>query len=130
MTVLSMSLVSPGCGNGNGDGALPPGYRRLAVREDRLASASARERGRSVFLTNCALCHGARGDGAGARREGLVGQPRDFTNAMWRASTSPRRVVYAIREGRAQTSMPSWPTLTDDEVWDVTAYVLSLGERR
>jgi mono/diheme cytochrome c family protein len=39
-------------------------------------------------------------------------------------------VFFAIREGGAQTSMPSWPTLTDDEVWDVTAYVLSLGERR
>jgi mono/diheme cytochrome c family protein len=122
-----MSLVSPGCGDVDRD--LPRRYRRLAVGEDRFASAEARDRGRSVFLMNCAICHGDHGDGIGARREGLIGQPRDFTNAMWRASTSPQRVVYAIREGRAQTSMPAWPTLTDDQVWDVTAYVLSLGER-
>ena len=123
-----MSLVLSGCGDVDRD--LPRAYRRLAVRDDRLASASARDRGRAVFLMNCAICHGTRGDGLGERREGLVGHPRDFTNPSWRASTSPRRVVHVIREGRAQTSMPSWPTLTDDEVWDVTAYVLSLGERR
>lgn len=126
--VLLMSLVWPGCADGDRD--LPSRYRNLAVRDDRLASASARDRGRTLFLMNCALCHGERGDGIGARREGLVGQPRDFTNPTWRASTSPRRVFYAIREGRAQTSMSSWPSLTDDEVWDLTAYVLSLGERQ
>ena len=123
-----MSLVLPGCGDADGD--LPREYRRMTVPDDRLSAASARERGRALFLANCAICHGERGDGLGLRREGLVGRPRDFTNAMWRASTSPRRVVFAVREGRAQTSMPSWPTLTDDEVWDVTAFVLSLGERR
>jgi mono/diheme cytochrome c family protein len=123
-----MSLVLPGCGDADRD--LPREYRRMTVRHDRLSAASARERGRALFLANCTICHGERGDGFGLRREGLVGQPRDFTNAMWRASTSPRRVGFAIREGRAPTSMPSWPTLTDDEVWDVTALVLSFGEPR
>jgi mono/diheme cytochrome c family protein len=123
-----MSLASPGCVDADRD--LPREYRRMSVGEDRLADAGARERGRRVFLMNCALCHGERGDGIGVRREGLVGRPRDFSSSTWRRTTSPQRVVFAIREGVAQTSMPSWPVLSDDEVWDVTAYVLSLGERR
>ena len=123
-----MSLVLPGRTDDDRD--MPGFYRRLAVPDGRLSSASARTRGRTVFVMNCAICHGERGDGLGARREGLLAPPRDFTNPQWRASTSPQRVVFAIREGRASTSMPSWPTLTDDEVWDLTAYVLSLGERR
>jgi mono/diheme cytochrome c family protein len=123
-----MSPVLPGCADADRD--LPREYRRLAVPEDRLAAASARQRGRTVFLMNCAICHGERGDGVGIRREGLVGRPRDFTTRAWRTATSPQRVFFAIREGGAQTSMPSWPTLTDDEVWDATAYVLSLGEPR
>jgi mono/diheme cytochrome c family protein len=118
----------PGCADADRD--LPREYRRLAVPEDRLEAKDARERGRRVFDVNCAICHGERGDGLGLRREGLVGRPRDFTTTAWRASISPRRVVFAIREGLPQTSMPAWPTLADDEVWDVTAYVLSLGERR
>jgi mono/diheme cytochrome c family protein len=125
---LLMSLALPG--SSDGERGLPLKYRRLAIPGDRLRSAAARGHGRSVFLMNCAICHGDRGDGLGPRREGLIGRPRDFTNTLWRASTSPRRVVYAIREGRAQTSMPAWPTLTDDEVWDLTAYILSLGEPR
>jgi mono/diheme cytochrome c family protein len=125
---LLTSLALPGCADANRD--LPREYRRLAVREGRLEAKDARERGRRVFVMNCAICHGERGDGMGLRREGLVGRPRDFTTSAWRATASPQRVVFAIREGVAQTSMPSWPTLTDDEVWDVTAYVLSLGERR
>lgn len=123
-----MSLVWSGCSDADRD--LPREYRGLPVREDRLAAESARERGRTVFVMNCAICHGARGDGLGVRREGLVGRPRDFTSSAWRATASPRRVVFAIREGLTQTSMPAWPALTDDEVWDVTAYVLSLGEQR
>jgi mono/diheme cytochrome c family protein len=122
-----MSLGLPGCADGDRD--LPAPYRGIVVREDLLASPAARDRGRSVFLMNCALCHGERGDGLGPRREGLVGHPRDFTSVAWRASTSARRVVFAIREGRPQGSMPAWPTLTDEQVWDVTAFVLSLGER-
>jgi mono/diheme cytochrome c family protein len=129
MTVaLLMSLALSGCSDADRD--LPREYRRLPVREDRLADESARERGRTVFVVNCAICHGERGDGLGLRREGLVGRPRDFTSSAWRAATSPRQVVFAIREGRTQASMPAWPTLTDDELWDVTAYVLALGERR
>jgi mono/diheme cytochrome c family protein len=54
--------------------------------------------------------------------------PRDFTNAEWRRSTSPRRVFFAIREGLSGTPMPEWKSLSEQDAWDMTAYVLSLGE--
>jgi mono/diheme cytochrome c family protein len=60
----------------------------------------------------------------------LTRSPRDFTNVSWRQSTSPRRVFYAIREGVPGTPMPSWKALTEQEAWDMTAYVLSLGDAR
>ncbi len=56
--------------------------------------------------------------------------PRDFTSASWRQSASPRRVFFAIREGIAGTPMPAWPGLSEQDAWNVTAYVLSLGEQR
>ncbi|MGZ5496875.1 MAG: c-type cytochrome, partial [Candidatus Aminicenantales bacterium] len=64
-----------------------------------LDSAEARESGRRLFLTSCALCHGEKADGRGVRREGLSTPPRDFTNPSWRKGTTPRRVFFAIREG-------------------------------
>jgi high-affinity iron transporter len=122
-----MWLVSLGCADVDRD--LPRDYRRVEIPGGRLASAEAKMRGRELFVQNCALCHGERGDGQGVRREGLTRSPRDFTSAEWRQSTSPRRVFYAIREGLPGTPMPSWKALSEQDAWDMTSYVLSFGDR-
>lgn len=122
-----MWLVWPGCADADRD--LPRPYRRVEVPTARLLSSEARTRGGRLFLEYCALCHGDRGDGHGVRREGLTRAPRDFTNPVWRQSTSPRHVFYAIREGLAGTPMPSWKALSEQDAWDMTAYVLSLSEQ-
>jgi hypothetical protein len=59
----------------------------------------------------------------------LTPPPRDFTNPAWRQSVTPRRVFFAIREGLAPSSMPSWKALSEKQAWDLTAYVLSIGDR-
>ena len=122
-----MSLVLPGCSDVDSD--LPRPYRRTDVPQVRLESEAARSRGRGLFLSHCALCHGENGDGRGMRREGLSASPRDFTNRTWQQSTSPRHVFFAIREGIQGTPMPGWKSLTVDDAWDLTTHVLSLGER-
>lgn len=126
--VILMSLVWPGCGDG--DRSLPREYRGIVVPSTWLTSSEARTRGAALFRESCALCHGERGDGRGARREGLTTQPRDFTSPDWRASTTPRRVFFAIREGLHGTAMPSWKTLSERDAWALTAHVLSIGERQ
>ena len=123
---VSMCLVSLACADVDRD--LPRPYRRLAVPTALLVSAEARRRGGETFDTHCALCHGERGDGYGSRREGLMRPPRAFTDRAWRQSTSPRRVFFTIREGIRGTPMPAWPSLSEQETWELTAYVLSLGE--
>ena len=124
---LLTSPVWPGCGDVDRD--LPRPYRAIDVPAALLASPEARNRGAALFRAHCALCHGERGDGRGARREGLTTPPRDFTSSGWRASTSPRRVFFAVREGVAGTPMASFKALSQQDAWDMTAYVLSLRER-
>jgi mono/diheme cytochrome c family protein len=128
LIALLMALACPGCAGPDGD--LPARYRRIAVPSATLASATARARGRTLFLAHCALCHGVRGDGHGLRREGLSEPPRDFTDSEWRASTTPRRVFFAIREGLAGTPMPAWKSLSEADAWNLTAYVLTLGKEK
>ncbi len=123
-----MWLAFSACRGGDGD--LPAPYRRLAVPSDRLQSTEARERGRARFLEHCALCHGDRADGRGVRRQGLSSPPRDFTDPAWRKRTSPRRVFSVIRDGSPGTAMPAWKALDDGQVWDLTAYLLAVSERR
>jgi high-affinity iron transporter len=122
-----MSLAFSACKGP--DSGLPEAYRRLAVPAARLESPEARERGRALFLEHCALCHGDRADGRGVRRQSLSTPPRDFTDPAWRNRTSARRVFHAIREGSPGTPMPAWKTLEENQTWDLTAYLLAVGER-
>jgi mono/diheme cytochrome c family protein len=107
------------------DRDLPRSYRQLEVPS---ISADAVARGSLLFAEYCALCHGERGDGQGRRREGLTHPPRDFTSAAWHRSASPRHVFHAIREGVANSPMPNWKALSEQDAWDLTAYVLSLAQ--
>jgi mono/diheme cytochrome c family protein len=122
---LTISLTLTACSRP--DSGLPDAYRRIAVPSARLASPEARARGRALFVSNCTLCHGQRGDGRGPRTAGFSKPPANFTDPAWRRDATPRRVFFAIREGVRGTPMPSWRWLRDDEIWDLVAYVLSIG---
>ncbi len=115
-------LALSGC-----DGERAP-YGDTAVPTDRLANAEAKARGRALFVEKCALCHGERADGRGVRKRGLSGAPANFRSASWRRRTTPRQVYDVIRKGKQGTSMPAWPTFTDDETWDLVAYLLGVSE--
>jgi mono/diheme cytochrome c family protein len=91
-----------------------------------VASASSARTGQQLFVRHCALCHGERGDGQGARASAFSTPPRDFTNAAWRRSTSAPRVFRAIRDGIPRTAMPAWRMLGDEALADLTAYVFSI----
>jgi len=105
-------------------------YGKVDVPIQRLSSDESRERGRKLFEMNCVLCHGVRADGNGVRSKGLSGKAANFTSAEWRASVTPRLVFEVLSEGKRGTSMPAWPTLSDDEKWDIIAYVLNVAEQR
>ncbi len=122
---LTISLTLTACRGPDSD--LPEAYRRVAVPEARLGSSEARSRGRALFVADCVLCHGERGDGHGRRSAGFAKAPANFTDPAWRRGATPRRVFFAIREGVRGTPMPSWKWLNESETWDVVAYVLSLG---
>lgn len=121
-----MSLILSACSAGND--RVSSDYRNVPVPADVLASDEARERGREIFRDKCALCHGVRADGNGVRKEGLSGRPVDFGSKDWRATTSALRVYTVVSHGERGTSMPGWPTLSDQERWEVVAYVLSVSE--
>ena len=123
--LLAMSFVSSACSGP--DAKLPEPYRRIAVPTEQLESPQARARGRALFLEHCALCHGERADGRGIRQQALSTPPRDFTDRAWSERTTPRRVFYVIREGSAGTPMPAWKALDDGQIWDLTAYLLSVS---
>jgi mono/diheme cytochrome c family protein len=75
--------------------------------------------GHELYLEkHCSHCHGASGDG------GVNLTDRDLSN--------PNYVFAAIADGRERGSlrMPAWgDVLSEAQIWQVTAYVMSIGRR-
>ncbi len=122
-----MWFVSSGCDE-NRD--LPEEYRQLLMPA-RIGSKAASDNGRRLFLNYCAICHGERADGRGQRSAAFDRPPADFTKPGWRGRQTPRRLFVTVREGVRGTAMPAWKaTLSDDETWDLVAYVLSVAGKQ
>jgi putative heme-binding domain-containing protein len=75
--------------------------------------------GERAFLGQCARCHGPKGEGGlGA----ILAQPR------LRHAPDDESLFRVIRDGVRGTEMPPGSTFTSREIWQLAAYVRSLGQ--
>lgn len=115
--------------------ALPPARARaLPIRDDSFqpgpalptaqitspyeANAYAISEGQRLYhWFNCAGCHSEGGGGIGPA----------FMDSVWIYGSSPQNIHESIVEGRPN-GMPSWGGhIPDDQIWELAAYVRSLG---
>lgn len=92
--------------------------------------------GERVFRDNCAVCHGASGDGQGMAAHHFVTPPRDLTKGRFKfRSTASGQVptdadlARTIVQGIPSTGMVPQNHLSDAEVQAVIAFVKSLSPR-
>jgi mono/diheme cytochrome c family protein len=113
--------------------AAPAGLMETQLRAQApdVGTEAQRESGKTLYLKYCAQCHGEKGDGEGYATPHLYPRPRDFTTGRFKVRTTPngalpthQDLVTIIRRGMPYTSMPAWPTLSDQEVSDL-AYFLT-----
>ncbi|HMK85401.1 MAG TPA: cytochrome c [Steroidobacteraceae bacterium] len=95
-----------------------------------LDSAEARGAGAELFAANCAICHGASGNGHGRRQAAITPPPANLTVPPWSERAGAGRTFLAIREGVPGTPMAPWPMLSDREIWELVAYIETLQEGR
>lgn len=93
--------------------------------------------GRILFMNVCATCHGAGGDGKGPAASslmdiwGLPCHPADLRQPHLRCGDEPADVFRAITTGLNGTPMLGFATtLSEDQRWDVIAYIISLRRSR
>lgn len=77
--------------------------------------------GREIYLYNCAVCHGDKGDGNGPVSKNLNPKPANF---LERKDLSPLRIWTVLNVGIV--NMPAFNNLRDEDKWNVAFYVLSL----
>ncbi|HKW43816.1 MAG TPA: c-type cytochrome, partial [Thermoplasmata archaeon] len=106
----------------------------MRVTAQDVGSDAQREAGKALYVKNCSQCHGEKGDGQGYATVHLLPQPRNFTTAKFKVRTTPngalpthQDIVNIIRRGMPYTSMPAWPTFSDQEVSDLAYYITTFS---
>lgn len=123
-------VVACGGGNGADDAGAPREEPVEAVEPaDAGGAADVAVSGETIFMTNCATCHGEGGTGEGPAAVGLEPPPANLTDAEWVAGDGSYDAVRGTIEGGSPgTAMIGWKgTLDEAEIDAVTNYVLSLS---
>ena len=84
--------------------------------------------GKTLYAKHCKSCHGSGGKGDGPKASGLDISSGDFTSEAFKAE--PEGVVYwKTSEGR--DPMPTFKKkTTDEERWQIVAYIATLGKKK
>ncbi len=106
----------------------PPAW----VQNEKLVKDHAAQ-GRTTFLTVCAACHGEKGDGSGPAGQALKDgwdqpiKPADLRQPHLRCGDAPSDIFRILTTGMTGTPMLSFAsTLSEEQRWDLAAYVVSL----
>lgn len=82
--------------------------------------------GKILFEKNCISCHGINGFGDGKDGVHLTPTPANFHKAERMSEISAFHAYNTIRLGVPGTGMPAWEQFNDQEVWDLSFYVMSI----
>jgi mono/diheme cytochrome c family protein/glucose/arabinose dehydrogenase len=91
--------------------------------------------GRKAYDTNCAACHGNRGQGAvkagtpiSIIQEQGSKQPPDLTDEVWDHGASDGEIYTVIKRGVPPTMMAGWEgRISDTEMWSIVNYLRALA---
>ncbi len=87
-------------------------------------------KGKKVFETNCAMCHGNEGKGDGAAGAALPPpKPRNFTDKALMSTKTDDDLFKVVTKGSPNTGMaPYEKMLSEADRWDAIAYIRTLAK--
>lgn len=88
------------------------------------SAVSESSRGRIVYMKNCAVCHGDKGDGLSRAQASLIPPPRDLTSPAAKAELTTQRMITSVTYGRPDTAMSGFKTqLSTSDISAVVDYI-------
>jgi len=88
-------------------------------------------RGKKLYMTSCASCHGDTGKGDGVQEQknndGTPNTPRDFTRGIFKGGRERESLFARIRLGMAGTPMPGLQDATPEQLSDLIHFIQSLS---
>ena len=90
----------------------------------------AQERGKVVYESHCATCHGVDGGAETPAGRLLSPRPRNFADPVEMSRVTIDRIYHAIKEGRPGTGMAAWgQVLSESQIGDVMDYIQALARQ-
>jgi len=106
---------------------VPEDYR-VMERTPIIPDAESFMRGTALFLKNCAVCHGEKGDGKGPAAAVLPTPPANFLDLPHSSIYNPGEKFWIISHGTGETGMPPFPDLSTVDRWHLVNHILSLQQ--
>ena len=84
---------------------------------------------RKVYGYDCAMCHGANGDGKGEVVADLKLKMRDYTDPAALKDLTDGELFYIIRNGKGQMPPEEAARAKDEDVWNMVVLVRSFAKK-
>lgn len=116
------------------DGSAPAAPKKVdvsSVTDPWNSSEDMIAHGAAVYKTNCAICHGDKGEGNGPAGMGLVPKPRNLVAGEWKKGSGTRKDLYeTVRVGLDGTSMAAFGHLPKVDRWALVHWIRSITENK
>ncbi len=86
------------------------------------------EKGKGLFTTTCAPCHGEKGDATGPAAAALNPKPRNFHLDPFKQGSKREDIFNTATNGVPGTAMVGFPALPEDDRWAIATYVADLAK--
>ena len=83
-------------------------------------------KGKAIYAIYCVACHGETGAGDGSVAPTLNPRPRNFSSEPFKQGAKVQQVFATLGKGVPGTAMVKFTSLSDDERWALSWYVLDL----
>ncbi|HUB19658.1 MAG TPA: cytochrome c [Acidobacteriaceae bacterium] len=103
--------------------AIPPEY--VGKVNPVKPTPESQARAKQIYGWDCAMCHGANGDGKGDLATDQKLAMHDFRDSL--KTLSDGEIFYIIHEGEGKDMPPEGPRAKTDEVWNLVIYLRKMS---
>jgi mono/diheme cytochrome c family protein len=132
LVMISVATLGLACsGNAPHDAVSPAATVTEQTKNPLLGVANVAIAGKSLYAIHCTMCHGDSGKGEGTAGGSLAVKPSDLTTAE-AAAASDGKLFLVIKNGikkEGKLTMPPAKKVTDEQIWQIVAYVRTLAAR-